>query len=72
MSININAAIDDWLSANKESKMIMKKYADRSRVFTFSLLCSLSVCTFLYIAVVVFLNAKQVFFTDENLMDGKM
>lgn len=72
LGININAAIDDWLSAkdNKETKKIMKKHAIKARVLTFSLLYSLCVCLFLYIFIVVFVNLKQVSFTDT--VDGKI
>lgn len=74
LGMNINAAIDDWLSAkdNKETKKIMKKHAVKSRILTFTLLYSLFVCVFLYIAVVVFMNLKQISFKDANLVDGKI
>ncbi|XP_011878863.1 PREDICTED: uncharacterized protein LOC105568088 [Vollenhovia emeryi] len=69
LGININAAIDDWLSANEEDKKIMKKYANRSKVFTASLLYTVAVCTGIYVLVVVFVNLKQIYFPDENLAD---
>lgn len=74
LGTNINAAIDDWLSAkdNKETKKIMKKYAVRAKILTYALLYSVFVCLGLYIAIVMFINIKLIFFTDENLMDGKM
>lgn len=74
LGININAAIDDWLSVkdNKETKKIMKKYAVRAKILTFALLYSVFVCLGLYIAVIMFINLKLIFLTDENLMDGKI
>ncbi|XP_077266954.1 odorant receptor 4-like [Temnothorax americanus] len=70
LATNINAAIDDWISAkdNKETKKIMKKHADRSRILTLTLLYSLLICCGAYIAVVIFINLK-ILFTDKNLVD---
>ncbi|XP_018397688.1 PREDICTED: uncharacterized protein LOC108775736 [Cyphomyrmex costatus] len=64
---NINAAIDDWLSIknNMETRKIMKKYAVKAKTLTFTLLYSLYVCLGMYIAVIIFINLKQIFFTDE-------
>ncbi|EGI58730.1 hypothetical protein G5I_13194 [Acromyrmex echinatior] len=71
LSININAAINDWLSVkdNMETRKIMKKYAVQSKILTFTLLYSLYVCLGMYIAVVIFINLKQIFFTDLNLVN---
>lgn len=72
LGININAAIDDWLSANKETKKIMKKYAVRTNILTLTLLYTLFVCLALYLFAVAMLNVKQIFFTDENSVDGNI
>ncbi|XP_012534857.1 uncharacterized protein LOC105835825 [Monomorium pharaonis] len=69
LSTNINAAIDDWLSAeyNKEIKEIMKKYAIKAKMLTFTLLYSLIVVYGLFVSVIIFINLKQVFFTDTSV-----
>jgi len=74
LGMNINAAIDDWLSVknNVETKKIMKKYAVKAKILTFTLLYSLYVCLGMYVAVIIFINLKQIFSTDMNLMNGKI
>ncbi|EGI58732.1 Odorant receptor 47a [Acromyrmex echinatior] len=71
LGMNINAAIDDWLSVknNVETRKIMKKYAVQSKILTFTLLYSLYVCLGMYMAVVIFINLKQIFSTDMNLVN---
>jgi len=70
LSVNINAAIDDWLSAkDQETKKIMKKHAIKAKILNFSLLYSVVMCVGTYIAVVIFINLKQM---DANLVDGKI
>jgi len=70
LSININAAIDDWLSAkDEETKKIMKKHAIKAKILNFSLLYSVFMCVSTYISVVMFINLKQM---DANLVDGKI
>ncbi|XP_018341860.1 PREDICTED: uncharacterized protein LOC108748309 [Trachymyrmex septentrionalis] len=71
LGMNINAAIDDWLSVknNVETRKIMKKYAVKAKILTFTLLYSLYVCIGMYIAVIIFINLKQIFFTDMNSMN---
>jgi len=70
LGININAAIDDWLSAkDEETKEIMKKYAIKAKILNFSLLYSLFMCVGAYISVVMFINLKQM---NANLVDGKI
>lgn len=72
LGININAAIDDWLSAkdDEETRKIMKKYAIKARILTFILLYSACGCFCIYISAIVFINLKQIFFTDS--LDGKI
>ncbi|KAL0129874.1 hypothetical protein PUN28_001856 [Cardiocondyla obscurior] len=74
LGMNINAAIDDWISVedNEKAKRIMKKYATRARILTFTLLYSVFGCFFAYISVILFINVKQIFFTDKNLADGNV
>lgn len=72
LGINLNAAIDDWLSAkdNEETQKIMKKYAARARILTLMLLYSAAGCFSIYISAIVFINLKQIFFTDP--LSGKI
>ncbi|KAF3054460.1 Odorant receptor 324 [Nylanderia fulva] len=72
LNININGAIDDWLSVkdDKETRKIMKEYAYKARVLTLMLLYSIAGCVSAYVLVVLFKNLKQIFFTDSNLLDG--
>ncbi|KAL6262776.1 hypothetical protein P5V15_005566 [Pogonomyrmex californicus] len=72
LATNINAAIDDWLSAkdNKETQMIMKKYALKARMLTFTLLYSAVGCFSIYVLAIVFINLQQIYFMDENLVDA--
>ncbi|KAF3054474.1 Odorant receptor 271 [Nylanderia fulva] len=72
LNININGAIDDWLSVknDKETQKIMKKYAYIARVLTLMLLYSTFACVFAYVLVILFINLKQIFFTDSNLLDA--
>lgn len=74
LGININGAIDDWLSVkdDEETRKIMKKYASRARILTVLLLYSASCCFCIYILAILFINLKQIFFTDSNLLDGKI
>lgn len=74
LGININGAIDDWLSVkdDEETRKIMKKYASRARILTVLLLYSASCCFCIYISAILFINLKQIFFTDSNLLDGKI
>ncbi|XP_070167690.1 odorant receptor 13a-like [Polyergus mexicanus] len=66
LGININAAIDDWLSAkdDEETRKIMKKYAIKARILTFILLYSACGCFCIYVSAIAFINLKQIFFTD--------
>lgn len=66
LNINLNAAIDDWLSTkeNEETREIMKKYTTRARILTLVLLYSAGGCFSIYISAIVFINLKQIFFTD--------
>ncbi|KAL6445458.1 hypothetical protein ACFW04_000797 [Cataglyphis niger] len=70
LGININAAIDDWLFVkdDEETRKIMKKYAIKARILTFILLYSACGCFCIYISAIVFINLKQIFFTDS--LDG--
>lgn len=72
LDINLNAAIDDWLSTenNEEMQKIMKKYAARARLLTLMLLYSAGGCFSIYISAIVFINLKQIFFTDP--LNGKI
>ncbi|KAF3054473.1 Odorant receptor 348 [Nylanderia fulva] len=72
LNININGAIDDWLSVkdDKETRKIMKEYAYKARVLTLMLLYSIAGCVSAYVLVVLFKNLKQIFFTDSNLLDA--
>ncbi|KAF3054284.1 Odorant receptor 243 [Nylanderia fulva] len=72
LNININGAIDDWLSVknDKETRKIMKKYAYIARVLTFMLLYSIAGRFSVYTLVVLFKNLKQIFFTDSNLLNA--
>ncbi|KAF3054478.1 Odorant receptor 273 [Nylanderia fulva] len=72
LNININGAIDDWLSVkdDKETRKIMKEYAYKARVLTLMLLYSIAGCFSAYVLVVLFKNLKQIFFTDSNLLDA--
>lgn len=72
LNININSAIDDWLSVknDEETRKIMKKYAYRARILTFMLLYSACGCFSIYVLAILFKNLKQIFFTDSNLLDG--
>lgn len=74
LCVNLNAAIDDWLLAknDKNTWKIMRKYAHRSRVLTFSLLYAALGCFCTYMFGVVFINLQQIFFTDPHLTDGKI
>lgn len=70
---NLNAAINDWLTAkgDEETWEIMKKYAFRARTLTHVLLYSGLGCFSIYILSIVMINLKQIFFTDPNTVDGK-
>lgn len=72
LSINLDAAIDDWLSIkeNEETRKIMKKYASRARILTLMLLYSGGGCFCIYMSAIVFINLKQIFFTDP--LSGKI
>ncbi|XP_012222833.2 odorant receptor 13a-like [Linepithema humile] len=63
---NLNAAMDDWLLAknDKDTWKIMRKYAFRSRILTFSILYAGLGCFFVYIFGIVFINLQQIFFMD--------
>ncbi|TGZ32648.1 hypothetical protein DBV15_09075 [Temnothorax longispinosus] len=62
LATNINAAIDDWLSVkdNKETKKIIKKHADISRILTLALLYSLFFCCGAFISVVIFIKSEDI------------
>lgn len=70
---NIDAAINDWLSAknDEESYKIMKKYAFKSKMFTSVILYSGFTCTAIYVLAVIFLNVKQRFLQD-TYVSGNM
>ncbi|EFN63737.1 Putative odorant receptor 13a [Camponotus floridanus] len=72
LSINLDAAIDDWLSTkeNEETRKIMKKYAARARILTLMLLYSGGGCFSIYMSAIVFINLKQIFFTDPLSADA--
>lgn len=72
LSINLNAAIEDWLSVKDDEKTreIMRKYTYKIRILTFATLYLACVCLVLYILVVMITNVKQIFFTHSNLVDG--
>lgn len=74
LGTNINAAADDWLSVKDDEKArkIMKKYTVRSRRLTFLLLYSALGCFSIYVTTILFVNLQQLFFTDPNLIDGKI
>jgi len=73
LSINIFAAIDDWLTCknDKEVRKIMRKHARRNRILTYALLYAIFMCLCLSILNVMYKNAKQIFFTDLNSVNGK-
>ncbi|KAL6253412.1 hypothetical protein P5V15_015262 [Pogonomyrmex californicus] len=55
---------------NKETQMIMKKYALKARMLTFTLLYSAVGCFSIYVLAIVFINLQQIYFMDENLVDA--
>lgn len=66
---NINAAINDWLSAknDEESYKIMKEYAFKSKMFMSFILYSCFITSSIYVMALIIINVKQMFLGDTNV-----
>lgn len=72
MRVNVNAAIDDWLDCQKheETRVIMKRYAFKTKIITQVLMYSAGGCFLSYILVIVAINVTLVIADLKS--DGKI